>query len=175
MELLPPLKHTPIVLTVLSSLAEGADRLLAEKILKIPHSRLKAVLPLECEDYRRDFKQPGSWGEFRRLLDKAEDIKIMPWVPGRNEAYRQAGRYIVDHCDILIALWNGKKSRGIGGTGDIVQYARARKRPLLWIRPDSRGGIELEPGRGLSRESFLELDRRNSGSVLFGKSGGQPA
>ena len=174
-ELLPPLYHTPIAFTALSSLAEGADRFLAAEILKIPHSRLKAVLPLESDDYLRDFKSRESKDEFRRLLGEAEEIKTLPRVPERSEAYRRAGRYIVDHCDVLIAVWDGEKGRGRGGTGDIVQYAKEKKCPFLWIRLDSQGGIEFEPGRGLSREAFLELDQSNAERIPTGKYRGQSA
>jgi hypothetical protein len=51
-----------IALTAVSSLAEGADRLVAAEILKRPGSQLEIVLPLPPEEYRRDF--PASVGKF---------------------------------------------------------------------------------------------------------------
>src|SRR5579864_7622317 len=47
-----------IALTAVSALAEGADRLVANEILKHRGSRLEIVLPLPPEDYRRDFGSP---------------------------------------------------------------------------------------------------------------------
>src|SRR5271170_895773 len=52
-------------LTVLSSLAEGADRLVAGRILGRPAARLTAVLPLPAKDYLDDFESSGSKQEFR--------------------------------------------------------------------------------------------------------------
>jgi len=49
------------------------------------------------------------------------------------ESYYQAGRWIVDHCDWMVAVWNGLPSRGRGGTADIVAYARRTQRPLVHI------------------------------------------
>jgi hypothetical protein len=50
------------------------------------------------------------------------------------EAYYAAGRYIVDHADRLIAVWDGDPPRGLGGTADVVDYARLIGVPVtvLW-------------------------------------------
>jgi hypothetical protein len=34
----------------------------------------------------------------------------------REAAYEAAGRYVVDHCDLLIAVWDRKPAQGRGGT-----------------------------------------------------------
>jgi hypothetical protein len=39
----------------------------------------------------------------------------------------------VDHCDVLIALWDGEPSRGRGGTKDVIDYARAQQRPVIRV------------------------------------------
>ncbi|MGA3159798.1 MAG: hypothetical protein ABSC77_01175 [Terracidiphilus sp.] len=51
----------------------------------------------------------------------------------RRDAYAQAGRYVVDHCDVLIAVWDGKPARGRGGTAKIVQYAQEQNRPIIRV------------------------------------------
>jgi len=40
-------------------------------------------------------------------------------------------KWMVDNCDILIAVWDGSK----GGTGNCVQYAEEVKRPINRINP----------------------------------------
>ena len=45
---------------VMSCLAEGADRLVAEEALSIPSTQLVAVLPLSTKDYEADFEKPSS-------------------------------------------------------------------------------------------------------------------
>ena len=55
----------------------------------------------------------------------------------RRDAYANAGRYVVDHCDLLIAVWNGEPSRERGGTAEIVQYALKQNRPILRVWGDS--------------------------------------
>lgn len=161
-QLLPPLKNTPLVFNILSPLAEGADRLVAREVLKIPGSQLNAILPLEKDDYLKDFELPESKSEFGEFLTQAHRIKILSSGGSRTEAYAQAGRYVVDRCDILIALWNGKLAAGQGGTAEIVRYAREEKCPLYWINTDDGVKITYEPGKDFGPQPFQELDEYNS-------------
>jgi len=128
-------------LIALSPLAEGADRLVANTILDAPfHGSLRVVLPLEVDDYCTDFGSEGSREEFRRLLARAESVIPTP-TPAeqkdRTAAYERVGRYVVDHCDVLVALWDGQPAKGRGGTAEIVAYARKAGRPIIWIHTEA--------------------------------------
>jgi len=161
-QMLPPLQSTPVVLTILSPIAEGADRLVAWEILKSPGSTLEVVLPLEKEDYKLDFETAQSKVEFEELLSKASSVKTLPSRGSRNDAYEKVGHYIVDQCDVLLALWNGRPSAGQGGTQEIVQYARDINCPLIWINSDEPERVTLELGHGLNPRPFLDIDKYNS-------------
>lgn len=129
------LSGSPHVFVVVSPLAEGADRLVAEAVLGYDKSRLEAVLPLSVDDYMLDFPTQASEDEFKRYLTKASSIKVMESSSSREEAYERAGRYVVDHCDVLIAIWDGKPASGRGGTAEIVEYAVKEKRRAILIDP----------------------------------------
>lgn len=118
---------------VLSSLAEGADRILADKLLQIPKTTLWVPLPLPREDYLSDFRNSRSKEEFIHLLRRAERVIELPVKINRDEAYLAAGRYIIEICDVLLAIWDGKPSRDKAGTSPIVALARERSLPLAWI------------------------------------------
>jgi hypothetical protein len=109
---------------VRSSLAEGADRIVVERALRRPGSRLVAILPLDVEDYADDFGE--SVGEFDELLAGAAEVEVVAPATTREAAYEAAGRAVVDGSDVLVALWDGERSRGQGGTAEVVEYARAR-------------------------------------------------
>lgn len=143
-------KTTPISFRVLSPLAEGADRVVARAVLGYPHARLDAVLPLVLEDYLEDFGTEASRKEFAELLGLCEEpiclrtrrVQDESSDPGiqaelRFDAYAAVGRYVVDHCDLLIAVWDGETSLGRGGTAEIVQYALQQDRPILRVWGDS--------------------------------------
>ena len=140
-------------LALLSPLAEGADRLVAACLLDAAEdASLHVVLPLELAEYSRDFVTGASLHEFQGLLDRAWSITFpAPETPDpshvvpisaqaqedrdeeRKATYEWCGRYIVDRCHILVALWDGESARGRGGTAEIVQYARQCGRPLVWV------------------------------------------
>lgn len=124
-------------LTMLSSLAEGADRVAAREVLCRPGGTLRAVLPLPIADYEQDFANAGSRAEFRALLACAEAVEVVAVVGDRNASYRTAGRRVVDLCDVLIAVWNEKPGRGVGGTADVVGYARELGKPLIIISSEA--------------------------------------
>jgi hypothetical protein len=111
---------------VVSSLAEGADRLVADLVLARPSARLAVVLPLAPDDYERDFDTAASVDEFRALLARADSVETVdvPVGTSREQAYERAGHEVVARCDVLIAIWDGAPSRGRGGAAEIVEHAR---------------------------------------------------
>ncbi|HVR80949.1 MAG TPA: hypothetical protein VHF02_02505 [Luteimonas sp.] len=120
-----------LLLIVLSPLAEGGDRLVAEVALELG-ARLIVPLPLPVELYAQDFATPESRAQFDRLLAQAEVVPL-PLPPGDTEQLRQpgplrdrqyllAGLYVASHCHVLLALWDGGNDGGLGGTTQIVRY-----------------------------------------------------
>ncbi len=128
---------TPIIL--ISALAEGADRVVARAALAMG-VKLIAPLPLPVDEYRRDFEpglNPNAAAEFDQLLSEASAAPVMSFTAGnsldavrtnaskRAEQYRAVGLFIIRHCDILIALWDGNPSdMAAGGTGEVVTFKR---------------------------------------------------
>lgn len=113
-------------LVCVSSLAEGADRLVAERVLARPAGRLVVVLPREPLDYADDFQTDGSRQRFDELCAAADEVTVLPPDPAdqsREAAYARAGSAVVRGCDALIALWDGQGSRGRGGTAEVVAEA----------------------------------------------------
>lgn len=117
------LDGTPV--TVVSSLAEGGDRLVAELCMARADSALQVILPLPRADYERDFATAQSRDEFATLIARAESVEVVGQHAGdtREAAYQRAGHAVVDAVDVVVALWDGEQSRGQGGTAEIVQYA----------------------------------------------------
>jgi hypothetical protein len=120
----------PFTLRLLSPLAEGSDRLVAEQALQAGY-RLYAPLPFSQAEYENDFKQ--SIDAFRALLAQAEVLELDGGRAVANESYREVGRFVVRNCDLLIAIWDGDLERGVGGTAEIVRFAVGARVPVWWI------------------------------------------
>ncbi|MEV7322615.1 hypothetical protein [Streptomyces sp. NPDC093970] len=118
-------------LEALSCLAAGTDQLFAETALAhgIP---LTAVIP--GMDYEAHLDDEEARAAYRRLLRSCTTRVDLPVQPTHEQAYFAAGCWLVDHCDHLVAVWDGRPARGHGGTGDVVAYARSRGVPVevLW-------------------------------------------
>ncbi len=146
--------------TIVTSLAEGADRLVAHYFLRYPGTQLRVVLPLSRETYLEDFILAASRAEFDELLrldpapvhlQSAHGAQAPTGATAaetRRLAYQAAGRYVVDHCDVVVAIWDGAKARGPGGTTEIINYARRRRRPLVILFIDERRS-KIYRGEGL--------------------------
>ena len=150
-------------LTVISALAEGADRLVARRFLARPEAHLVVPLPLPQSDYMADFESPASREEFLDLLAQAEQVVTLPPASNRDQAYAAAGRYVLDHCDVLIAIWDGKPAQGLAGTSEIVALARARRLPLAWIHAGNRlpgTNIPTSLGTEQGKVTFEHFPRR---------------
>ena len=119
--------------TVISPLAEGADRLVVDIIMQYPGAKLVVPLPMPQSEYIKDFDTAESKAAFKQLLEKAHEVILLPSTAFRKEAYEAAGLYILQHCDILVALWDGREARGQGGTGDIINRAVQSGKPVCHI------------------------------------------
>ncbi|WP_424214506.1 hypothetical protein ACN20G_21895 [Streptomyces sp. BI20] len=117
-------------LEALSSLADGADQIFADLALA-RGAELTAVIP--SADYAETFNGPRARARYQALLDRAGQEVRLPYPTATDAAYYAAGAYIVDGCDRLVAVWDGRPARGHGGTAEIVAYARGLGKPVTVI------------------------------------------
>lgn len=118
-------------LIVISPLAEGGDRLVAEVGLAFG-ARLVVPLPMPAELYVQDFQTTVSRAQFESLVAQAEVVPmplpaggtqaLRSHGPQRDRQYQLAGLYVASHCHVLFALWDGSADGGLGGTAQIVRY-----------------------------------------------------
>ncbi|MFK8029019.1 MAG: hypothetical protein AB8G18_02160 [Gammaproteobacteria bacterium] len=138
-DLMSAYPNTPV--TLMSALAEGGD-LLAARVASELGLDLIVPLPMPLELYREDFTNPDALAEFEDLSSKGRVIEL-PLVEGstpenctknsfeRNRQYGQMGIFLSSHCQILLALWDGKPSDSLGGTAQVVDYHMTDSMPGL--------------------------------------------
>jgi hypothetical protein len=140
-------------LILVSSLAEGADRLAVEVGREEPfRAGLEALLPLPPEEFRRDFPDAHSSREFDGFLAVAQDVRLAREsehlevvAPGmRERAYAAAASELVACSDVLLAVWDGAPARGPGGTAETVELVRRSGKPLAWVHTADPGGVSYE-------------------------------
>jgi len=148
--------------TVVSMLAEGADRLVAEEALRTPGGALEALLPRPAEEYARDFGADGSPSRlhFATLLARAAAVRVVP--PDDGAEYRAAGRAIVNAADAVLGMWDGREAQGPGGTGELVAWAQARGKPVFVVRAGNRHPATDRPTTLGSEQGTIYVERLES-------------
>lgn len=121
----------PRPLVGVTCLAVGADSLLATLMeeqnqsfeVVLPFADYESRLPLDARD------------EYRRLLDQAAEVTTLQDRSNDEDSYFEAGKMVVDLSDVLITVWDGKPAKGLGGTADVVAYARQKEKPIVHLDP----------------------------------------
>jgi hypothetical protein len=126
------LSSTASPLVGVTSLAIGADQLFAEAVLARGGS-LEVIVPFA--DYEFTFSSGDDRKKYLRLLASASNPQVLEKHGSDEEAYLAAGQRVVDRSQFLLAVWDGAPAAGIGGTGDIVNYALQQGKKLIHLNP----------------------------------------
>lgn len=57
-----------------------------------------------------------------------------------NWMYQRRNEWMVDHADLVIAVWDGEPR---GGTYNCIKYALEKNRPVWWISPDPKENSKI--------------------------------
>jgi hypothetical protein len=116
---------------LVSSLAEGADQLAAAIALSLG-LRLDVVLP--ADGYAQTLPADHR-ASFEALLARAASVRVLDHAEPSSDAYLAAGLAVLEGADLLLAVWDGQRERGIGGTAQIVEAARAASIEVAVVWP----------------------------------------
>ena len=136
-------EQTATRFAVVSALAEGSDRIVAEAGLAAGFG-LEVVLPFGRTEYARDFETQESRTRFKQLLASASAIfELAGSAEERPRAYEAAAFVMLANIDLLIAIWDGVEAIGVGGTEQIVSRAITDAVPIIWIDPANPNAMQI--------------------------------
>lgn len=169
--LVPVTPATPVRVGVVSALAEGADRLVVDEVFhhaasRGEEARLEVILPFPRERYveLQEFS-PGAEEEFHRWLRRAASVTELgaTWQPELvDRAYEAASHRVVTRSDVLLALWDGNASGGMGGTAETLLFAAELGKPCVWV-PTYGVAEPRDNFRPGTEDAFLEDVRARAG------------
>jgi hypothetical protein len=133
----------PPVLSLVSPLAEGADRIAADFALKAGFN-LDVPMPFSQPAYEQDFADEVSLGEFRGFLERARSVLALPGDRGsENRAYEAVGLTVLGQSDILLVIWDGGASAGRGGTTEMIQTAIQSGLPIVNVDANGQAPTKI--------------------------------
>ncbi len=121
----------PGVIYGVTSAATGGDLLFAETCIQL-NLPIRVFLPLPKEQFRDDFDEPA-WARAECVFKNALSVEVTGAGEKLTDRYYECGIETVQQSQLLIALWDGEPSQGLGGTADMVHFARELGRPFIWI------------------------------------------
>jgi len=118
-------------------LAPGTDMIFAEIVLELGGG-VEVVVP--ARNYRQTLS-PKSVEEFDRLVARASAVDYMDHGDSGIPAFRSANAELLRRSTHLIAVWNGVIPANPGGTGEVMDSARAAGMPVEVIRLHGTGDV----------------------------------
>jgi uncharacterized phage-like protein YoqJ len=113
--------------TMISGMALGIDTLWAELALK-NHIPLIAAVPCQDQQLRWPLK---SQTRYISILKEATAVVFVHNGPYNGSCMQLRNQWMVDNCDLLIAVWDGTT----GGTANCVSYATQVGKRTIIIHP----------------------------------------
>ena len=115
----------------ISGMALGVDMIAAEIVLelksKYPEIKLECALPCETQASKWSVKYRDRYFNIIEMSDKETLLQTHYTA----DCMHKRNRYMVDHSDYVIAVWDGSPS----GTGKTVMYAKENNKAILQIKP----------------------------------------
>lgn len=123
----------------ISGMALGVDMYSAEIVLDLkktyPGITLESAIPCETQANKWNAAMRERYYEIAAQCDK-ETMLQTKYTP---DCMEKRNRYMVDHADYIIAVWDGKPS----GTGNTVKYAQKMEKKIIVIDPSTLTVDEL--------------------------------
>ena len=117
----------------ITGMALGVDIYAAEIVLnlkaKYPHITLESAIPCETQAVKWSVAARERYYNIAAKCDK-ETMLQREYTP---DCMKNRNRYMVDHADYILAVWNGSPS----GTGKTVRYAHRQGKSSIIINPIS--------------------------------------
>ena len=117
----------------ITGMALGVDMYAAEIVLhlksKYPHITLESAIPCETQAIKWSVASRERYYNIAAKCDK----ETMLQREYTSDCMDKRNRYMVDHADYILAVWNGCPS----GTGNTVRYAHKKGKSIIVINPVS--------------------------------------
>lgn len=120
---------------LISGMALGADQVFAMVGVQLrPKCGWTVEAAVPCANHDSKWA-PESKQLNKQLLTQVDRVTYVSDKPYTSRCMQDRNIYMVNNCDILIAVWDGST----GGTSNCIKYAVAQDKSVIYIRPQQIG------------------------------------
>lgn len=117
----------------LTGMALGIDQIASEIVLNLkkeyPQIKLIAILP--CINQSSVWKNQKMVNRYQLILEQCDDVITLS-DEYTTSCLMERNHYMIDHADVVIAIWNEKYT---SGTGKTISYAQRQNKKMIVINP----------------------------------------
>lgn len=117
-----------------SGMALGTDMVFALAILDLKKQGvdIKLHCAIPCKNHSSKWINPMDIALYNKILELADTVKIVSNVEYSPWTMQVRNKYIVNHVDKMVSLYNGDPT---GGTANCVNYAKEVGKEIIIITP----------------------------------------
>ncbi len=118
---------------VITGMALGTDQLFAIAAINLINKGnfIDLVAAIPCLDQEKVWPEQ-SQKLYHEILQQCCKVVNVTNKPYNSICMQQRNEYMVDHSDLIIAVWNGSS----GGTKNCIDYASSKNKPIIRITPN---------------------------------------
>ena len=133
--------------------AIGVDTYAAQLVIeaKATHPNIKLYIAVPFRGFTK-YWSDNQRDEYADTIRKSDGFKVICDTPSKH-AYHVRNHFMVDHADLVIAFWSGKRS---GGTYATVQYAQQTKTEIINCYPKEEPKGSSPIFERLSKGGFVD-------------------
>lgn len=118
----------------ISGMALGIDMICAEIVLELKRKYAGVMLECAIPCLNQDEKWAATQKiRYKKILSEADVIHYVSESAYHDNCMNERNKYMVDECDAVIAVWNGKPS----GTGNTIKMAKAAGKKIRIVSPEN--------------------------------------
>lgn len=126
----------------ITGMAQGVDIYAAEIVLELksmyPDIKLECAIPFETHSSKWPDEIRKRYWNIVNKCDKKTVLQILH-TP---DCMQKRNCYMVDHADVILAVWNGRRR---SGTGNTINYAVQKKKLIYRINPETMSVEKMIP------------------------------
>lgn len=116
----------------ITGMAIGTDLLFAMAVLELKMEGYPIILhcAVPCLEQEKFWNKKDK-ERYHQILNRADKITMVTNKAYEKYCMQKRNRFMVDHADKVIAVWNGEES----GTKNCVDYARGKQKEIVYLYP----------------------------------------